>query len=114
MSKRKWTKREERVLLGRLQEYVDIGWNGGKENISPCPLCALYQSPPSTSCRGCPLADYERENCCPPDASYRRNSLRHGSTGKARSLIAKAHARWLMKRFNAAGFEVGLIDEVIE
>jgi hypothetical protein len=90
----RYTKKQIKVMRARLQEYVDLGWNGKRASIKiPCPLCLAM----NCWCEKCPLYG------CSEKTIYRRRGLAmYADRLSQRRTAARAHAYWLVRRYNAA------------
>jgi hypothetical protein len=95
------------VMLERLQEYVDIGWNNTPRQLGLCLLCQYMKNRSGFDCEKCfpcPLALKNGSPGCMGKHRLRRLSIRYSgeSNDSEARKAARIHARWLMKCYNAA------------
>lgn len=115
---RRYTRKQERAILSRAQEYVDIGYNGARKGLDGCPICRTFPLDPKRKeflCQrsSCPLWN-ERNKCMDEEPNRRRSFLAtfKWSIGNnmERIVVAKAHLRWLRRRLATKDFHIEIID----
>ena len=82
-------KRTEKALLGSIQKWVDIAYNGGKDKgRSNCPLCKLFID---NGCEKCPVNEVTDYNCC-SDTPY-SDWTQHSSMHHTADIVGSFHAQ---------------------
>ena len=123
-----FTERDDKIILARMQEYLDIYENNTIKYLKHCKICYVFSrikrksnSSIVSPCQLCPLNNCRissistRRNIC-TDVWRLINTSERSPVGKARErmlekrrVAARAQFEWMEKRFETVGFYVEIV-----